>query len=148
MVCEVDMVHGEGITGKAEPVLHPPRTRVVPIVITANQNLTSWKCRPDRIPTIVLVDEHISTNDNEIVRRHQILPVSNHQFREVRGTVAIGLDVIVVEVRVVNYPFLHDTIIVDPSIEILPRPVKYARGCGPSARNTVSAGTLNTIFSP
>ena len=94
---QIDVAEDESIASKIEPILHPPRTVMMPVVISTDQNLATGQLGIDFLPTFSLTDEHVTDVDNQIGRLDDLLPVTNQHVREISGTVAVRGDLSVIK---------------------------------------------------
>ena len=66
LMCQVDVAKDESIASEVESMFHPPRTVVVPVMVSPNQNLATGQLGIDFLPTFSLTDEHVTDVDNQI----------------------------------------------------------------------------------
>lgn len=93
------------VAREIKPVLHPPHVRLASIVVASDQNLSTGQIGHD--PLRCLTDLHVPEVDHHVLWLHGVAPVLDDSLREVRGTLAIRCNVLVIEVGIRNQIHVH-----------------------------------------
>lgn len=90
------------IAGKIKAVFHPPLRPISPIMVATNQNFPARQGVEYLLDKRPLTDSYVTEMDYHIVCFDGSLPVFYQNFCEVRWPLAVGSDILVIEMRVCN----------------------------------------------